>query len=282
MARFSRSLVTGALVASIALGCFSVRVASAFTIPQSQTQIARLRSQPTATNLLFLGPVSHPGVPSRGQSLSLHANINIWGQLQLKKKSKSARAAARQLMSIRSSRWMHKVRQLAVTLCAAAFLWFGAAGYSAPPAHASATVLTSIEKVLPSASLDQMVDRYVKDHMFDDDVYDPVESAYRETYDDMTSGDYPLQLKDITAGVLGKSAVVERKEGENKVMAVFIRASQVLTQFGLSEKVAQVILAVSAFAASFFSFVAVFGGISFFLKQGLKRELKARYGQDYR
>ena len=129
-----------------------------------------------------------------------------------------------------------------------------------------------------------MVDRYVKDHMFDDDVYDPVESAYRETYDDITTGTYPTKLKDITASVLGKSAVAvdRRQDGDNKVIAVFLQAAQLLTKFGLSEKAAQVVLAVTAFAGSFFSFVAVFGGISFVLKQNLKRELKKRYGDDYR
>lgn len=189
---------------------------------------------------------------------------------------------------------MAKVRKWTVTVLAAAMLWFAAAGYS--PAYASTTSPPTMPTSsstpthrLWSATLDDMVDRYVKDHMFDDDVYDPVESAFRETYDDITYGTYPNKLNDITASVLGKSVVAavdgngSSDANNNKVIAVFLRASQVLTKtFGLSETLAQVVLAVTAFAGSFFSFVAVFGGISFVLKQNLKRELKKRYGDDYR
>jgi hypothetical protein len=42
-----------------------------------------------------------------------------------------------------------------------------------------------------SPSLDTIVHRYVKDHMFDDDVYDPVESIYREANDDAELRKYP-------------------------------------------------------------------------------------------
>lgn len=270
-----RSFFNGVvLVALAALG--SLTVTTAFTVPQSQIR-------PQSSNLLFLG-----AQPSKTKPL-LYANYNksspngggvlpIWGKLQ--KAQKSVRYA------IQSNRWVLKVRQLALTVVASAFIWFAAAGYHPLPAHASAARIlpTSIERLLPSASLDQMVDRYVKDHMFDDDVYDPVESAYRETYDDIATGSYPTKLKDITASVLGKAAVAvdRRQDGDNKVIAVFLQAAQLLTKFGLSEKAAQVVLAVGAFAGSFFSFVAVFGGISFVLKQNLKRELKKRYGDDYR
>jgi hypothetical protein len=175
---------------------------------------------------------------------------------------------------------MSKVRQFTVALFAAVFLWFSAGGYR--PARAVSVSLPNIEKILPSASLDQMVDRYVKDHMFDDDVYDPVESAFRETYEDVTIGKYPAALKDITAGILGKDAVSERREGENVVIGFFQRASGMLTKyFGIPEKVAQVVLAVTAFAASFFSFVSVFGTISYVIKSGMRREMKRRYGDDF-
>jgi hypothetical protein len=97
----------------------------------------------------------------------------MWGELQ------KARNSVRDV--IRSNRWMLKVRQLALTLVASAFIWFAAAGCQPLPAHASAARIlpSGVEQLLPSASLDQMVDRYVKDHMFDDDIYDPVESAYQ-------------------------------------------------------------------------------------------------------
>ena len=195
------------------------------------------------------------------------------------------------------------VQKWTITILAAALLRFATVGYSSP-AHATATATatttptTTIHRLWSkpsiSSSLDEMVDRYVKDHMFDDDVYDPVESAYRETYHDITYGNYPTKLKDVTASVLGKnSAALMAMDGRessgdtagnnNKVIAVLARASQLLTKtFGVSETLAQVVLAVTVFAGSFFSFVAVFGGISFVLKQNLKRELKKRYGDDYR
>lgn len=179
---------------------------------------------------------------------------------------------------------MNRVRRMAVTLCAAVFLWVGTSAYNPLPAHAAAVPsMPNIENVLPSASLDQMVDRYVKDHMFDDDTYNPVESLYRETYDDINVGTYPATLKDVTAGILGKDAVKIRREGENKVIAVFQSAATLMTKrVGISEKAAQIVLAVSVFASACISFVSVFGGVSFVLKSNMRKEMKKRYGEDYR
>jgi hypothetical protein len=67
------------------------------------------------------------------------------------------------------------------------------------------------------------------------------------------------------------------------VIAVFQSAASLMTKYlGVSEKSAQVVLAVSVFASACISFVSVFGGISFVLKNGMRREMKKRYGDDYR
>jgi hypothetical protein len=257
-----------ATCALIAVAC-CLSLSDAFTSPQSKIRLSPVTKQ---RSLLFLGPLT-----SRTGDDTTDANTSpmIWGQL--KKKSK----ATRQWMRGRGGR----VRRAAVTLCAALFLWVGTAGYAPQPAHAAPMSIPSIERILPSASLDQMVDRYVKDHMFDDDVYDPVESTYRETYDDLTTATYPTKLKDVTAGILGKDAMkaANKREGENKVIAVFQSAASLMTKYlGVSEKAAQVVLAVSVFASACISFVSVFGGISFVLKNGMRREMKKRYGDDYR
>jgi len=255
---------TCALVAL--LGCLSV--SNAFTSPQSQIRASVVAPK---NNLLFLGR------PKSAANSSTRRPMTIWGN-QLQKTSKATR------QWVRGKQWMNQARRLAVTLCAALFLWVGAAGYSSPAAHAapSFSTLPSIETVLPSASLDQMVDRYVKDHMFDDDVYDPVESAYRETHADVYTGTYPAALKDVTAGILGKDAVVVRREGENRIIAVFQKAAALMTKYiGVSEKAAQIVLSVGVFASMCISFVSVFGGVSFVLKNGMRREMKKRYGDDF-
>lgn len=53
--------------------------------------------------------------------------------------------------------------------------------------------------------------------MFNDDIYDPVESTYRETIADATgSSDHPGEITAITSGVLGKKALqqLSREAGE--------------------------------------------------------------------
>jgi hypothetical protein len=207
-------------------------------------------------------------------------------------------------------RWISKIPRLTSTLVVFVFLW-SVTFFSFPtlPAYASTSATSSSSipitsttrnwsfkdfQLLPSASLDQMIDRYVKDHMFDDDVYDPVESAYREAYEDSIqssgSSSYPSRLLDITSSVLGKNSVVvgsavgrQSSTSGNPIIGSLLRASQFLTsRFGISEGIAQVVLAVTAFAGSFVSIVSVLGGISFVLKRNLNRELKKRYGDDYR
>lgn len=57
--------------------------------------------------------------------------------------------------------------------------------------------------------MDEMVDAYVRDRLFADDVFDPVESAYREACADAASskestGAYPTLLAETVSSALGQ------------------------------------------------------------------------------
>ena len=49
-----------------------------------------------------------------------------------------------------------------------------------------------------------MIDQYVQEHMWEDDAFDPMESAYREIVNDSTTGDYPAQLSKAASAALGE------------------------------------------------------------------------------
>ena len=58
-------------------------------------------------------------------------------------------------------------------------------------------------------STNELIDNYVRDRLFADDEYDPVESAYREAYADSSSsseseGAYPTLLAETASTALGK------------------------------------------------------------------------------
>lgn len=171
------------------------------------------------------------------------------------------------------------VKRFALALCATVFLWFSSSAYQPPPANAVSPP-TAIQKILPSASLDKMVDRYVKDYMFDDDVYDPVESTIRETFEDATSGEYPKALEDITVGIFGKRAI-KRDESGNGIIKVVKVGEQILVRLGLSELAAQVALATTTFALIAGSFVTAIGLLGASIKGRMGRKMKRRYGDDF-
>lgn len=91
-------------------------------------------------------------------------------------------------------------------------------------AHAATTTRTSMTMVSrggSSSKVEQrLVDKYVRNYMFHDDVYDPVESTYRETIADSsssedaaTSSSHSKQLSDTVSQVLGKSVAATTLEG---------------------------------------------------------------------
>eukprot|EP00542_Grammatophora_oceanica_P011939 CAMPEP_0194026304 /NCGR_PEP_ID=MMETSP0009_2-20130614/630_1 /TAXON_ID=210454 /ORGANISM="Grammatophora oceanica, Strain CCMP 410" /LENGTH=348 /DNA_ID=CAMNT_0038664935 /DNA_START=16 /DNA_END=1062 /DNA_ORIENTATION=- len=92
-------------------------------------------------------------------------------------------------------------------------------GVPTQPAFAASTAtVPNIERIIPKGTkVETMIDRYVVNHMFDDDVYDPVEATLREIVDDKTTQSYPIALKSIEAEVYGRDVselLEEAKQNE--------------------------------------------------------------------
>jgi hypothetical protein len=164
------------------------------------------------------------------------------------------------------------------------------------PSHASSTASTlagRLESVLErtSPNVDKIVDKYVRSHMFDDDAYDPIESLYREAFQDATTGQYPGALAEITGSVLGGTAATAGGADKAKKLlsaptsegfATWLTSTiQKLVQKGWSESSAILLLAGIFVIAgpSIFLFVGmIIGGIS---KRNIRSVMKKRYGDTY-
>jgi hypothetical protein len=245
-------LVTALLVSNVA----------AFSAPQSS-----IRQSP-------LFGVSHPPM----KTIQLYANQGFEKERQqrLPLLTRFLSRTAHQVSMQRISKLATKFRRALALVCVSAMLWFGS---GASPAYAApSSAGATIQRVLPSASLDQMVNRYVKDHMFDEDVYDPLESIYREAYQDSTVGRYPKVLKEITSSVIGKEKVAKE---HNAVMSTMLDLSKGLQKMGLSEGTAVAVMAGSVVIGTpLFLTVFVSSYISF-NKRRLVGGMKKRYGDDY-
>ncbi|KAL9184634.1 hypothetical protein ACHAXT_012604 [Thalassiosira profunda] len=161
------------------------------------------------------------------------------------------------------------------------------------PAHAASTAvatskLTLAQKLNPfrTRSADEMIDAYVRDRLFADDAYDPVESAYREAYADaggsagkegVASGAYPTLLSETAASALGQqkgvsivasNAASSGTEGKNDgITAVLIKASDFLqNKLRVSASVSYYILAGGGILS-----ICVLPGMLGVLYQGLQR-----------
>ena len=118
--------------------------------------------------------------------------------------------------------------------------------------------------------------------MFDDDTYDPIESTYREAYDDATRGTYPQALREVTSSVLGQEGVKSvSKEERSGIGLLLTTAISALQKRGLSETASVIVLAAAFVVAgpSLFLFVGmIVGGMS---KRNINRVMKQRYGDTY-
>ena len=192
-----------------------------------------------------------------------------------------------------------------MTVAAAVFIWWGTSfghpsSFAPPAAHAavsSTPVLTEriLEKTSPS--VDALVDRYVRQHMFDDDTTqhrDPVAATYAEAHDDATTGRHPAALREITADVLQGNKDVgsrissssftpsEQEGGFNNIGSMLTAAVKMLQKrVGLSESTAAMVLAglfVVVGPSLCLLFAMIVGGIS---KRNMTALFKKRYGEDY-
>ena len=183
--------------------------------------------------------------------------------------------------------WL-KSRRSVLTLCAVLLFWFSAAGTHTPVSHGS-SVSSSTARAgvvsrnnIFSSSLDQIVDGYVKGHMFDDDVYDPVESIYREAMDDRLKGTYPKDLKETTSSVLGQNVIkAEKKASGTGFGGALMKTVNFLRRQGLSE-----MQAIALFTGTFVIGVPllILGAIAYIAilnKSQVNKLMKQRYGEGY-
>jgi len=183
--------------------------------------------------------------------------------------------------------WL-KSRRSVLTLCTVMLFWFGTAGTHTPVSHgsslSSSTTTTGVvsRNNIFSSSLDQIVDGYVKGHMFDDDVYDPVESIYREAMDDRLKGTYPKDLKETTSSVLGQNVIkAEKKASGTGFSGVLMKAVSFLRKQGLSEMQAIALLTGTfVLGAPTLIFSALMQVVTQ-NKRSMNRLMKERYGETY-
>lgn len=240
---------------------------SARANPQRRGWVPPVQTPSASKSPLFMG---NKEVTRRERNK--HVSLNSLFTLLLSFKSKIAK----------------KFRRAALVAWTAAFIWMASANLNMEPAHASTMAAPQEplqERILSatSPSLDKIVDRYVEKYMFEDDSYDPVESLYREAYNDATQGTYPKALKEVTASVLGQesSKGVVEKSGGNAFGSLLTSALGLLQKRGLSEGVAIAVIAASFVVAGPFAFLVVgmvIGGAS---KRNMNKVMKKRYGDTY-
>lgn len=120
---------------------------------------------------------------------------------------------------------VQKLRKSFTIMLASLAIFFSSSHIHASPAHASSaaiatkmstSLLSKINPFRPRTS-SELIDKYVKDRLFADDAFDPVESAYREAFADYPTngneGYYPSLLADTAASALG------RKDGSSLIVA---------------------------------------------------------------
>lgn len=179
--------------------------------------------------------------------------------------------------------WMRSRRSL-LTISAAILFWFGAAGIHTQVSHGSSSAASTqvVSRNIFSSSLEQITDKYVKSHMFDDDVYDPVESLYREAMDDRIKGAYPKDLKETASSVLGQNVIkADKKTAGAGFSATLMKSVGFLRKQGLSEM--QAIAVVSGFFVIGIPAVAVYlvMQIATQNKRSMNKLMKDRYGKSY-
>jgi len=118
--------------------------------------------------------------------------------------------------------------------------------------------------------------------MFDDDVYDPVESIYREAMDDRLKGTHPKDLKETISSVLGQNVIkAEKKASGTGFSGVLMKTVGFLRKQGFSEMQAIALLTgVFVIGAPTLVFGAVMQ-VATQNKRSMNRLMKKRYGETY-
>jgi len=184
-------------------------------------------------------------------------------------------------------RFSSKLRQSVLVLCAAFLFSFGVADVenahaSTTPTASTTTTAVQVSRNILSPSLDQMVDNYVKEHMFDDDTYDPVESIYREAMDDKLQGTHPKALKEITSSVLGKDAAkAEKQASSTGIGGTLVNIVEFFRQRGLSEMQAIALVTGTLVVGTPAIFFMVVMTLNLQGRRSVNKLMKKRYGDTY-
>eukprot|EP00980_Cylindrotheca_fusiformis_P023821 scaffold11032_cov122-Cylindrotheca_fusiformis.AAC.22 len=242
--------------------------ASGFSIP-SQTIHSRVESSGLFQRRL--GPLA----ASNSQASSLFRSSNV------DRVAKSRNLASRPL------RWLRAMRRASAIVCASLLFWVGAAMFNTSASHAS----TEAAPAPPSATqsrnvvtsrIDRLIDGYVKKHMFDDDVYDPVESTYKEATLDKLQGAHPKAISEITSSILGQDGLkADKKESGSGIGGALLGSITFLQRRGLSESTAILLLAGSFVVAGPIAFVTVGMMVGNQSKRQINSVMKRRYGDTY-
>lgn len=136
--------------------------------------------------------------------------------------------------------------------------------------------------VAPQDGFEKVVDQYVQKHMFDDDVYEPVESVYREAVADKVQGSHPKALSEITSSVLGQDGIkIEKSSSSSGIGDLLLKAISFLQQKGLSESMAIIILTGSFVVAGPVAFLIGGMMVGSQSKRQINSVMKKRYGDTY-
>jgi len=231
---------------------------------------------------------SHFSVAPSGivtSSLFQHESRNRGKQRQLQSMSNydiDRRSDVVRALRLRFSQLFGRLRRSFMKL-AVSMLVFAATAAKTLPAHASTAVATGpLSKSMLSPSLEQIVHRYVRDHMFADDVYDPVESIYREGINDNVKGVHPRELSEITSSVLGQDGVkVEKVSSSSGIGDWLMAAVTFLQRKGISESTAIILLTGSFVVAGPVTFLLGATMVGSQSKRQIKSVMKKRYGDTY-
>lgn len=178
------------------------------------------------------------------------------------------------------------LRQCRVRLFTAAFaIWFALSSLHTPVAHASSTTAApeppAVERVTvaETSQVDAIIDRYVEQHMFDDDIPTAFESTFREAYDDATTKQYPSALKQIMGSEQRNLLSSNRKRDWGQIFLGAVRFIQSKT--GLNEVIVLGALSFLAVIVAPFTLLVSFMTINGISKRRMEAEFRERYGDTY-
>ena len=213
-----------------------------------------------------------------------HLEAERTGNFSLFKGMKNKKGFSPKGFQLRSSKFLSKLRRSALLVCTSLLFWFGAAFMRSSASHASDITAPSAPQVktVVTSTIDRIVDRYVKSHMFDDDVYDPVESTYKEAIVDKIQGSHPRSINEIATSVLGSDGVKAEKSASAKGVGGFLLTCvNFLQRRGMSESTAILLLAGTFVFAGPVLFATVGMMVGNQSKRQINSVMKQRYGDTY-